>query len=758
MPSKIIDVKSYSDGDPSHCPGAGWVAVVPPTIYLEKLATLWVQNHGQHINGTKFYLERLPASYRLFEKARNKNPSYRDKRLFGHPSHKFFDSPNRFYPHFEHLMLHGSNIPKADTTVEDMKKRGGPPLAKKKDVDPLRALIDKLKLHSTLSEEYRENLNMDWRSEQKLLHDSVLTAASRRSWLPRLGEVVLFVRSLGGEICRDDDTKQYKVFDVANEKFIGDPPWEAGVITQIPEEMLQIQDVLAETDKDLNVTYSGFRVEPLPDPLGKDKRVSKQYKYVPAHHIRPFVFWHDFLNAIPGSDWHLTIKHALTIVSSVSMLGKYRFKGVWPTADLHCHAMYVGSELICVGDAIRLTPAPAASDMDRVTDVLHVTTIKLHMTNLDTAGTDDADEGHPYNSTAQLFGKAYTIDKSRAWSAAPLTQQEMLQTLPSVMTSYHSWYPLHNPQLFFQVPFTRVLGRLYEEEAMQLWFPKSQAEESSTSINNAKKVNENVNPFLLSALSQGSISVRKGREISRSRDNRILPNKAFLWTSSRGETLDIATMNGMSLSRYDTERDTDQIDIWKRATRVLEKTAGEEDKELVQGVQAAKRDVSGPLGIAQTDKGEGEEDGEDLAGREESYVTAGNDEEPLNGSADSGPSFQLQSEIVSNPSSSSQGGAWQKHDLATRFGLKRSSAQLDSSDNENHPKKQKRYPVVVVPLKSPSLEPRSKRDADESRPQGSMQQAKSMLARFRAPKNDRQSSDIKSEATSTETIMDEVAG
>lgn len=43
---EIVPIHPFSDGDPSHVPKAEWTLVNPPTIYLEKLATSWIENQG----------------------------------------------------------------------------------------------------------------------------------------------------------------------------------------------------------------------------------------------------------------------------------------------------------------------------------------------------------------------------------------------------------------------------------------------------------------------------------------------------------------------------------------------------------------------------------------------------------------------------------------------------------------------------------------------------------------------------------------
>ena len=47
-PTQIVPINEYSDGDPSHRPNnPQWTVVDPPLIYLDKLATGWMEHQGK---------------------------------------------------------------------------------------------------------------------------------------------------------------------------------------------------------------------------------------------------------------------------------------------------------------------------------------------------------------------------------------------------------------------------------------------------------------------------------------------------------------------------------------------------------------------------------------------------------------------------------------------------------------------------------------------------------------------------------------
>ena len=125
------------------------------------------------------------------------------------------------------------------------------------------------------------------------------------TFVPRVGEIVLWCRSIAGELRLEPGTGQLKVWN--GKEYIGHPTWLGGVVTEAPviEEPVRLDDITRETKKKYGVNRSGFRVECYPDPGKEDKAYSKQYTYVPMHHIRPMAFFLDVLKGIPKIEWHI---------------------------------------------------------------------------------------------------------------------------------------------------------------------------------------------------------------------------------------------------------------------------------------------------------------------------------------------------------------------------------------------------------------------------------------------------------------------
>ncbi|KAH7138680.1 hypothetical protein B0J11DRAFT_22481 [Dendryphion nanum] len=612
--------RGCSDGDATHRPNNPAIREIdPPTIYLEKIGTLWMKDRGQAISGITYILDSLPPGYALFQKQRLNTPAHMDKWLYGHPSHKVFDSPNRFFPHFKHLMNYNGNSIGCPCTV--CNARGGviPPIgvASSSSVigfrpqtlnvgaslttayghkghfskkvapgmdtrrvdeegtpDVYRNLIDKLKANKTVDEPIIQPMSMDWRSDQETL-GPLKESLKEPQWVPRTGEIVLFIRDIpeGYEACWTDEDVQF--YNPKTRAYAGYPTWEAGLVGQAPREVVILDDLVEQTPKDTNLSSSGLRVEPLPNINGidKDKNTSKRSTYVALHQTRPFVFWQEFLTNIPVKDWHPTIKHALGSMSVFSLVDTHRFRGIWPEAWIYCTGIHIGSEFLAIGDTVRLLPKDSASPGASVnsspsptacTDIMIIKSVRVKLTNLDLASSNDYDEGRPYNSQIFVFGRAFTTEKSRS-------SEEWLENTPSpVAESYHpniKFYPLHPLDKELCIPFSRLLGRLYEASATSLWFPA-------------------IDP----TLSHGLSGILESRIYAQKTDRRIVDSfgSSWYWGNSRADALDLRTVNGLEVSNYDTERD---LESWRQCLKILNAAMEEEDKDR------AKSDVGDEMNV-----------------------------------------------------------------------------------------------------------------------------------------------------------------
>lgn len=432
----------------------------------------------------------------------------------------------------------------------------------------------------------RETLSPDWRVGHDMLEDLLCDWRQAPRFVPRTGELVLFVRDMkpNETLAWDDKLETYRKIDQNTSELLERPKWEAGVISQMSLERVDETYLKFSLDNTKsNVVNSGYRIEPFSQPGSEDKAESKQHRYISLHAIRPLVYWHDCLRGLPEHEWHQTIKYALSVANTFCVIGRDRFKGVrdafsGPEATIFCLGAYIGSELILTTDAVRLLPNPDEQKPNEVTDVLVVTAIKLRLVNLRGAGEDDWDEGHPYTICLHISGPAYTTDPRRSYDGVgkmPIPVNSGL--LPASVEGYGQFYYMTDPkkpEARLEVPFTRVLGRVSEAPAMETWFG-SQAPPSSAfqAVNIPKSPKSPAKP---ADLRRGVSGLTQARAHAYNTDPRIdkAAGKSWFWADTRVEALDLHEMNNRFVGVKDLMRSREQMNDWRKALKALDGSKG----------------------------------------------------------------------------------------------------------------------------------------------------------------------------------------
>ncbi|KAM3425161.1 hypothetical protein BST61_g7120 [Cercospora zeina] len=630
MARNAITIPVWNDSDGKHAPAKDRTR--NDGYFEERLGDLWMRERGQAQPGVLYRLDRMPSGYSGWEK-RREGTKHVDRYIAGHPSGKDFRSLNEAWPHFRHLIAHGSadgcqcilcsgGRKKTKSTRSGSLTSGssglqsrhfGPPASapaasksrkpaarktqnttesdsetpqRRKQADAegtpdyYRILLDKVKAagpDGIVRENVIDQLSPDWRAGHQMLQAILDDWSQQPSFVPRVGELVLFIRSLeeGHTLSWDSDSKLLR--PRSSQGWRKGYRWEAGVVTQLPTEPVSQHDLIGiPPSKKHGVTYSGFRVEPLPEPGSQSKPYSSQHTYVPLHALRPFVYWRECLESRNEQEWHPTIKHALTVSSSWSLLGKYNFAGSWPEATLFCRGVYLGSELIMMGDTVRLEPYPRQSRQDAVMEIMVVSSIRLRFVKLDEASDDDYDDGDPYTTCLHIAGKAYTLDPKRSFGGIGASPARPNQSgLPPELVAYGNWFnltdPLNNRQRL-EVPYTRVLGRCLAQGDLKCWF----APYDEASPKNHSQVAK-TEPL---SLSQGLDSIQEARAYSKVHDGRIDRDngQSWFWAETRIEQLDLHEVNGKFVGSKDEDRDRKQVNTWRQALKVLDGKKGSLDE------------------------------------------------------------------------------------------------------------------------------------------------------------------------------------
>ncbi|KAK4626133.1 hypothetical protein CLAFUW4_05076 [Fulvia fulva] len=449
--------------------------------------------------------------------------------------------------------------------------------------DLYRLLIDKLQAagpESSVSENIIDSMSPDWRAGNEMLHELFASWSNLPSYVPRPGEVVLFARNvLDDGLAWDKSAQTLRRIDAQDSTWLDKPRWDVGVVTQTPEEPVSPEDLTTlSQQKRQNVTYSGFRIEPMSEPSSNDKHHARQHKYVPLHAIRPFAFWRECLGSTEETERPVTLKHAMTVANSLCILGKYSFKGTWPSATLFARGLYLGPEMIMVGDIVRLFPKPGEQRGDSITDVLAVTSIRLRFVNLDEASDDDYDNREAYVNCLHICGRAFTLDPKRSFGGigkSPATPGQ--RGAPPALSGFGTWFYVGDPndgKGKLELPFQRVAGRFYEESAVRAWFatPIDMPPPASFQAVNTKPVEKTK----ILDLSQGFAAIRQAREYSLQHDSRIdrAAGKSWFWADTRIEQLDLHEINGRFVGVKDENRTRKTMNSWRQALEVMDGKRG----------------------------------------------------------------------------------------------------------------------------------------------------------------------------------------
>ncbi|KAL4751291.1 hypothetical protein BDW72DRAFT_193121 [Aspergillus terricola var. indicus] len=550
---------SFSDGDPSTWPTEERFGRPDDSYYRQKLAELWLKETGAYASGVTAFIDELPDGYAVFDRPRKSDPS--TTRL-----QELLDAVGLLEDLLEDLL--GNRLtPQKQHHLEDLQEGHqavaglvvGRPLEVQDDLQELVNPGGRQEGQGEVDYKISEPASMDWRVERSAMDEYLETLDVRPSYLPRLGELVLWTPNFDGDLLWNPANQSIEIYSPAKNRYVKKPQWRAGVVGQLPTEETVLQDLVERTEKKWDLNYSGFRVETLPDPNGSDKSYSLHYDYVALKCVKPFNAFEVFLQGTPREKLHPSIEHAMTIMSSFSLLDKYRFRGTWPNASIYCRGIFIGAELLAVGDAVRLKPRGykerGSIQKLPVVDVMVINEIRLELI--------DCDEDLESKQLAEKYqvrisGRLYTTNMERAQMSnngpparplSPLTVQEVMDVFNTVgMGGYGEWYGLHSGATV-DISQDMILGRCYEPDAMKLLFNSL-------------------------SLGYDLPGVLRAREYSRNVDERIPEGKTWFWGDFRTQTLGIESLNGEDVGHYSETRD---VKMWRANLRIVDGTASQAD-------------------------------------------------------------------------------------------------------------------------------------------------------------------------------------
>jgi hypothetical protein len=625
-----LQICDYSDGEKRFWKSPPEYYPADDENYLVGLGQAWEQHRAE---GVSYYIEKLPEGYATFQTKQASGGSQVYKRLFGHPTGKYYDSIPKFTPHFLWLMggmegnckCHLCNKGQAAITSRpkkqprevydpsiireprlyrpatdgndsevrrgiafgrsrrDVKISKGPYAVDEEGTEDvyktfIKRLLGAKNSKRGIDQDIEELSSLDWRAEHhtdgsKLMARRLTQIEHQPSFLPRLGEVVLWCTNLrhGYMLKFNHDLSVYMIYSRKKRRFIEYPRWRAGVVASTPpawdplNDPVDYQDVLHPAPTKTSLNVGGYRVETLPNPNDPvQKSASKQYKWLPLRCIRPLYHWHAMMHGLPKDLLHESISYALTSSTSISLLEKFKATGLWPFAAIHCKGVYLGPELITIGDSVRLSPEKPVEDCS---DVLRVESIRLNLEQLEPVHAEAESPTIAKSSWVSLAGSTYTSDVRRAYrrdgTPIEVPPSEFQTVLKAFGTSEcGSWYYLNNPRRRCMVSHEQVLGRLYEPSAVRLWTSEAAKSDAQTPLEKRKP-----------SLNYDIQGIRLARQIATHTDARLGPPNgeeiSWFWADTRAEGLALESINGHEVGKYWHVRDKKTLDLWHTQMRII---------------------------------------------------------------------------------------------------------------------------------------------------------------------------------------------
>jgi hypothetical protein len=233
--------------------------------------------------------------------------------------------------------------------------------------------------------------------------------------------------------------------------------------------------------------------------------------------------------------------------------------------------MFLGPEMIVVGDTVRLKPKGATINrLSPITDVMVIKCIEFKLNSC----IEDPQSPHLAKSySVRVRGNVYSHLPNRAYrkpdgyGSLPLNQQEVIDAFPQVgMSEYGAWYRTHRPGTAVEISHDMIIGRCYEPTAMELMFGHT-------------------------SLDYDLFGMLVSRDWSRKTDNRMEDGQDWFWADYRVQALSLDTLNGDEVGRYSEAREPR---MWKGVLNILDGTATQADWEAAKLPRNAGRQPGRP--------------------------------------------------------------------------------------------------------------------------------------------------------------------
>ena len=245
-------------------------------------------------------------------------------------------------------------------------------------------------------------------------------------------------------------------------KLLADIWKRAGVITQVPDTKVNVTTLGQKHGEEVeDLHLSGYLIEPFADFLCPEKDATVASLYVPTRHIYPFAYAIELHKGLHAREYHGSIYSAMERMCNFSLVYQQYIKGQWPGAILYFAGIYLGAELIVVGDAVRIRSEILEK---RCHEIMIVKSIKLKYNDLEPED-DGSVTGEKFGLRRLLFrGYGYTTDPDHInrGDEVPFSEEFAVHKAMRQQQKSVTWYRIGKPGQEMEVDFSRIIGRLFE--------------------------------------------------------------------------------------------------------------------------------------------------------------------------------------------------------------------------------------------------------------------------------------------------------
>lgn len=247
----------------------------------------------------------------------------------------------------------------------------------------MKLVIRKLQKKGVLESHPLWTTDSKWKDVREDEEDYLVLASQLPSFAPRRGEIVLF-HNCHWPIRFNPSKMSFRVYCHHSKSFTSiTPQWKAGVIIKDPEREVRFSEAFNPHVDRVKMEENGgsFHIRTIGETTSGICQIDGDTQFVPLCNIKPFSYWQIFLSGLHSKDFHPSIYHAMTLMTSLNVVGESTVSGTWPNAAVSCNGLYIGPELLVKGDIVRLAPRPldptGSSTKIPVTDIMVIEDIKV---------------------------------------------------------------------------------------------------------------------------------------------------------------------------------------------------------------------------------------------------------------------------------------------------------------------------------------------------------------------------------------------